>query len=162
MVMLPATLASEMESMEPTDQETEAIDRFAAAWETYFYDAAVGAIPANPGTLAAATTAMKGAMTGMSAQDAGDDAIQAGIIAFWGVVATAAPTIWTTVPPCTGATPPPNLATTSATLVGIFAANTSGELDLAAACNAIAGAIHPLNLGGICAIPPPGAATPIT
>lgn len=162
MTMLPATLASEMESMEPTDQETDAIDRFAAAWETYFYDAMVGAIPVNPGTLAAATTAMKGAMTGMSGQDAGDDAIQAGIIAFWGVVAGSAATIWTTVPPCTGATPPPNLATIAATLVGVFTGNTSGELDLAAACNAIAAAIHPLNLGGICAIPPPGAATPIT
>lgn len=161
MVMLPATLGTEMESMEPTDQESDAIDRFASAWETYFYDAMVAAIPVNPSTLTAATTAMKGAMTGMGSQDAGDDAIQAGIIAFWGVVASSAASIWTTVPPCTGATPPPSLATIAASLVGAFATCTAGELDLAAACQVIAAAIHPINLGGICIIPTPGAATPI-
>lgn len=162
MVMLSTTLASEMESMVPTEEETEAIDRFASAWETYFYDAAVGAIPVNPGTLSSATSAMKSAMSGMSSQDFGDDAIQAGIIAFWSIIATSAPTIWTTTPPCTGATPPPALSTIAASLVGVFASNTAGELDLAAACSAIAGVIHPLNLGGICVIPTPGSPTPIT
>lgn len=162
MVMLANTFAEELENMTPTDVESEAIDRFSASWETYFYDAAVGAIPANVGTLASATSAMKAAMVGMSSQDAGATAIQSGIIAFWGIVATSAASIWTTTPPCTGATPPPALGTISASLAGVFSANTAGELELADACSAIATALHPINLGGICAIPTPGAPTPIT
>jgi hypothetical protein len=162
MVMISDTLAGELENMVPTEVENEAIDRFAAAWETYFYDAVVGAIPANPGTLSAATSAMKSTMVGMSTQDAGATAIQTGITAFWGIVAASAPSIWTTVPPCTGATPPPVLSTIAAALTGVFSANTAGELGLSDACAAIAAAIHPLNLGGICVIPTPGAPTPIT
>lgn len=162
MVMLSTSLASELENMTPTDQESEAIDRFASAWETYFYDSVVGAIPANPGTLAAATNAMKAAMVGLGTQDNGAAAIQAGITAFWGIVATSAAAIWTTAPPCTGATPPPNLATISSSLASVFSSNTSAELGLSDACNAIAASLHSSNLGGICVIPVPGAPTPIT
>ncbi len=162
MVMISNTLASGLESMTPTTDESLAIDRFSSAWETYFYDAVVGAIPVNPGTLASATSAMKTAMIGMSAPNAGATAIQNGIIAFWGIVASSAASIWTTVPPCTGATPPPTLGTIAAALVGTFSANTSAKLGLSDACFAIAAAIHPLNLGGICVIPTPGSPTPIT
>jgi hypothetical protein len=161
MVMVSTTLASELENMTPESDENVVIDRFASAWETYFYDASVGGIPANGGTLAGATSAMKSAMIGITQPNAGSISIQNGIIAFWGVVASSAASIWTTVPPCTGATPPPNLATISSTLDGVFASNVASELSLADACNAIAGALHALNLGGICIIPTPGAPTPI-
>lgn len=159
--MVSTSLASELENMTPESDENIVIDRFTSAWETYFYDASVGGIPVNGSSLASATSAMKAAMVGMTQPDAGAPAIQSGIIAFWTTVASSAASIWTTVPPCTGATPPPNLATISATLEGVFASNVSSELSLADACNAIATALHALNLGGICVIPSPGAPTPI-
>jgi hypothetical protein len=161
MVMVSTTLASELESMTPESNENVVIDRFASAWETYFYDASVGGIPANGGTLAGATSAMKSAMVGITQPNAGSISIQNGIIAFWGVVASSAASIWTTVPPCTGATPPPSLATISSVLDGVFASNVASKLSLADACSAIASSLHTLNLGGICAIPSPGAPTPI-
>jgi hypothetical protein len=160
MVMLATTLAAELENnMAIVDNELDAIDNLSSSWEAYFYDASVGGIPANPGSLSAATNAMKGALVGMSYN--GSNAIQLGLIAFWSVIATAAPTIWTTVPPCTAATPPTSLATIGATLDGVFSANVAGKLDKAACMAAIANALHTLNLGGICAIPLPGAPTPI-
>jgi hypothetical protein len=161
MVMLSTTLASGLENMIPTDQETVVLNRFSSAWETYFYGASVAGIPVNPNSLAAATTALKAAMVGISVQNAGAIKIQTGIVAFWGIIATAAPTVWTTVPPCTGAIPPTTLTTIAASLTSVFAANTSSKLELSAACAAIATAIHSKNLGGICTIPIPGAPTPI-
>lgn len=160
--MLSTTLASEMENMTPTSQESDVIDRFASAWETYFYESVVGVIPVNSGALASATTAMKAAMIGISNQNFGDDAIQAGIIAFWGIVASSASLIWTTVPPCTGATPPPALSTIASSLATVFTSNTTSKLNLSDSCIAIASAIHSLNLGGVCVIPSPGTSTPIT
>jgi hypothetical protein len=160
MVMTPTKLADGLKAMTPTTNENIAIDRFADAWTNYFYDAVVGAIPVNPGTLTTAKNVMKMQLIGM--KTAGAAKIQNGITLFWSTVATAAPTIWTTVPPCTGATPPPTLATIAATLNGVFAANKAAQLNLDAAAMAIAAALHPLNLGGICVIPTPGVATPIT
>jgi hypothetical protein len=152
--MVSTTLASELENMTPESDENVVIDRFASAWETYFYDASVGGIPANGGTLAGATSAMKSAMVGITQPNAGSISIQNGIIAFWGIVASSAP-------PCTGATPPPSLATISSVLDGVFASNVASKLSLADACSAIASSLHTLNLGGICAIPLPGVPTPI-
>jgi hypothetical protein len=160
MVMTPTKLADGLKAMTPTTDETIAINRFADAWTNYFYDAAVGAIAANPGTLLAAKNIMKTQLVGV--KSAGAAKILAGITSFWGIVATAAPTIWTTVPPCTGATPPPTLATIAAVLNGVFAANKAAQLNLDAAATAIAAALHTPNLGGICVIPTPGVATPIT
>lgn len=161
MVMVSTTLASELENMTPESDENVVIDRFTSAWETYFYDASVGGIPANGSSLASATSAMKTAMIGMTQPNAGATSIQNGIIAFWGIVASAAASIWTTAPPCTGATPPPTLSTISATLEGVFASNVASKLNLTDACSTIASALHTLNLGGICVIPSPGAPTPI-
>ena len=158
--MLTTTLAVELENnMAIVDNESDAINNLSAAWEAYFYDASVGGISVNPGSLAAATSAMKTALVGMASN--GANAIQLGVTAFWSIVATAAPTIWTTVPPCTAAMPPPTLGAIGATLNSVFASNVAGELDKTACMNAIAAALHPLNLGGICTIPSPGAPTPI-
>ena len=38
MVMVSTTLASELENMTPESDENVVIDRFAFAWETYFYE----------------------------------------------------------------------------------------------------------------------------
>lgn len=159
MAMLSTTLANGLKLMTPTTDENVAINRFASAWENYFYGAAVGGIAATPGTLSAATTALKAAMIGL--KTLGATAIQSGIVAFWGVVATAAPSIWITVPPCTGATPPPTLATIASALTTVFASNKAAQLNLDAAATAIATSLHTKNLGGICVIPTPGVSTPI-
>ncbi len=162
MPLVQATLGAELGALAPVETELEAIDNFAAAFETYFADASVTGLPTTPGTLTPATAAMKGAMTGMSV--AGAAAIQAGITAFWGVVAASGLLIWpSTMPPIASITPPPGLAGISAALAGVFTANTAGKLDLVASANAIAGAIHPTQLGGLALItpPPPGMTQPI-
>ena len=162
MVMSAATLATELNNnMIIVDNESDAIDNLSMSWETYFYNASVEGIPVIGGSLASATSAMKTALIGMSVQNAAANAIQAGVIAFWGVVATSAASIWTTTPPCTCATPPTTLGTIAATLSGVFTSNKDGALDKAAATLAIANALHPLNIGGICIIPSPGTPTPI-
>ncbi|KKM82804.1 hypothetical protein LCGC14_1315790, partial [marine sediment metagenome] len=85
-------------------------------------------------------------------------AIQAGILAFWGVVAGAAASIWLTVPPPLAATPPPGLVGIAVALVPVFLSNVTGELSLADAATAVAAVLHPANLGGIAVIlgPPAG------
>ena len=115
-------------------------------------------IAVNAGSLASARTAMEVALVGMSATGAAAAKIQAGITAFWGVVAASAATIWTMVPPVpppTGATPPAGLSGIAAALTSVFATNTSSEADLDTAATNVANAIHPTQLGGIALIPPP-------
>ena len=156
MPLVPTALASAMEAMTPTDQEAIAIQNFAGAWETYFKDAATMGVPTTPGSLAGAKSAMIGAMSGLST--AGATAILAGITAFWGVVAGASASIW---PGTLSAVPPPGLAGIPAALVPVFAANTAGNLAIDPAMQAIAGAIHPTQLGGIANWPPiPGGPGP--
>jgi hypothetical protein len=158
MPLTAATLADGLKTMTPADNEADAIAAFSAAWEAYFAEATVLGIAVNGGSLAGALGALEGALTGMSATGAGAASLQAGITAFWGVVATAAATIWTMVPPVPpplGATPPAGLAGIAAALVPVFASNTSSAADLDTAATNIATAIHATQLGGIALIPPP-------
>ncbi len=157
MPLVQATLADELLALEPVGDEPGAIDNLASAWENYFADASVLGIPTTVGSLAAATTAMKGALVGLSVAGAGAAKLQAGIVAFWGVVAVSAATIWLTVPPPLSATPPPGLAGIAAALTPVFASNAAGSLSLADSANAVAAVLHPLQLGGIALIPPPPA-----
>ena len=155
MALLPATLGSELANMTPTMDENVAINNFSAAFETYFNGASVLGIPVTAGSLAGATSALKAGLVGMSVLNAGPAKIQTAITSFWGVVATSAATIWATVPPPTGATPPPGLTGIAAALTTTFSANISGELSLEDSANAVATAIHSTQLGGIALIPPP-------
>lgn len=157
MPLVSSVLGAELANMAPVDNEPDAINNFAAAWETYFKDAAVLGVPTTPGSLSGAIGSMKGALVGMSATGAGAAKIAAGITAFWSTVAGAAATIWVTAPPPTGATPPPGLGGIAAALSAAFAANMAGDLALADAANAVAAAIHPTQLGGIALVPPPPA-----
>lgn len=161
MTLLSTTLTSGLESMEPTDDETTAIDNFASAWEDYFSDASVAGVVTTPGTLTAAVTALKGGMTGVSNGDAAT-LIQSAITTFWAVVGGSAATIWVTAPPVLSVTPPPGLTGIAAALTAVFAANTSGELDLAACADAVAAALHTTQTGGIAAQGPPPTSGPIT
>ena len=101
---------------------------------------------------------MKGALVGMSATGAGPTSIQAGVTAFWGVVAVSAATIWLTVPPPLSAIIPPGLGAIAAGLTATFLNNVTGELSLADAATAVAAVLHPTQLGGIAVIvvPPAG------
>ncbi len=161
MALVQSTLASGLEAMEPIDSEATAIQRFADAFDDYFAGASVTGIPVTPGTTAAAKAAMIGALAGLNTDAA--TAIQNGITAYWGTVAPSATTIWagTVGPIIPPAVPPAGISGIAAALTGVFSANTSGGLALAAAAAAVAGAIHPTQLGGIVNLgPPPPGGTP--
>lgn len=159
MALVQNTLATQLQNMVPVDTEAEGINNFAAAFETYFYGASVAGIPVNPTSLAGSTTALKSAMVGANSN--ASLAIQNGIIAFWGVVATAFVTIWTTVPPLIAVVPPTGLNGIQAALNTTFASNISGNLSLSAAASAVAATLHPTQLGGIATLgPPPPGGTP--
>lgn len=161
MVLSVAKLSSELSNLQAVQTEVEAINNFATAFENYFYDSSVLGIPATPGSLAGATTAMKGALVGMST--AASTVIQAAIVAFWGVVTGSAAVIWVTAPLIASATPPPGLSLIKASLDAMFLINTQLKNDLATSANEVATALHPLQIGGIAAItpPPPGVTAPI-
>ena len=160
MPLAAPTLGNELKNLPPVKTEAEAINNFATAWGNYFGNATVAAVPVTPGTLTPAINAMKGALVGLSATGAAAAKIQSGIVAFWGVVAASAPTIWVTVPPVISATVPPLLGTIAAALSAVFTSNQAGNLSLADAANAVASAIHPIQLGGI-ATQTPNIPTPI-
>ena len=158
MALTAATLADGLKALTPTDNEADAIAAFSAAWEAYFAKATVLGVAVNGGSLAGALGALEAALVGMSATGAGAAKLQAGVVAFWGIVATSAAAIWTMVPPVpppTAATPPAGITGIAAALVPVFASNTSGSVDLDTSATNVANVIHPLNLGGIAVIPPP-------
>jgi hypothetical protein len=154
MPLLPTTLGSELAKMEPTDQEMEAIQAFADAYEKYMEGSMAGPVGAIPGSFAGAKSSMIGAMSGLSGDSAGAGAISSGIAAFWGVVAGAAASIW---PPALAAVPPPGIGAVAAALTPAFTANTAGDLSLSDAANTVATAIHGTHAGGIANFPPPPA-----
>lgn len=163
MVMSSSKLATELDNnINSFDNETNAINGLATAWETYFYDSSVLGITATPATLTTATTAMKASLVGMSQTDQGATKIQAGIQSFWTTIVPLAPTIWITAPLILSITIPPNLGTIAANLTTIFASNTSGELSKTDSLNAVATSLHTTNLGAIATLtPPPPATAPI-
>lgn len=144
MPLLSTTLATELETLEPSASEAVAISRLVDAWEVYWGDATVNGIAATPGSFGAGLSAMSAALVGMSAPGAGAAAIAAGVSAFWTAVAPLATAIWITapivlVPPIT---PPTLLGSLSAALTATFASNTVGELTLAQAAQQIAAVMH--------------------
>lgn len=155
MALSQATLANELQALEPSGAEATAIDNLVGAWENYFEDATVLGIPVTTGSLATAVLSMRGALIGMSADGAAAAAIQAGVTAFWGVIALSAATIWLTVPPPLSASPPPGLGTIAGVLDPVFISNAAGSLSLADSAIALAAVLHPTQLGGIALIPPP-------
>jgi len=160
MVLLANKLATELEAMAPVATEVEGIDNFATAFENYFADSVVTAIPANPNSLTNSTSALKAAMPGANVDAAA--AIQAGIIAFWGQVAVDFVLIWTTAPVLIAVVPPTGLGGIAAALNPVFVSNKDAALGLPAAAAQIAVALHPIQLGGIATLgPPPPSGTPV-
>jgi hypothetical protein len=161
MPLTPAALSAELQNMPLVDIDADAVNNMADAFTNYFYDASVAGITCTAGSLDAAKAAMVSAMlSGWAANAAA--ALQAGCLAFWGVVSPAAATIWITVPPVISSTPAPGVAGLAAALAPVFAANVAAELDTVPACDAIAAAWHPTNLGGIAIQQlPPAPPTPV-
>lgn len=148
--------------MAPTSSEATAIQNFADAWDTYFRGASVSGVPAVPAALASAKSAMIGAMTGLSVT--GATAIQSGVIAYWGGVASAFAAIWI-IPPnvVVAAIPPPGLSGLASALAPVFASNSADPTKtIAQATAAIAAVLHTSSgLGGIATVQPPPVAPPV-
>lgn len=160
MALAAATLGTELEAMVPADSEATGINNFATAFENYFSNSTCNGVSVTPGSLTACTTALKAAMVGVSS--AGASKIAAGIVAFWGVVATSAPSIWVLAPVLVSATPPTEMAGLTAAIQAAGNANIAAESSLEDSALNIANAIHPLMLGGLgVVITPPGGTYPI-
>jgi hypothetical protein len=156
MVMLAATLSTELQKMENITDEAVVRNGWADAYRAYMMESSIlGISPATPGTLQGARDAMAAALTGISlSPDAltGAQMIVASLGAFWTVALAAATAIWVTVPPLVP-TPfilpaqllaPPVVAQA---LAAIFAANTAGQLSEKDSYDAIVGVLHPASAG---------------
>jgi len=162
MTLSQSTLADGLAGLTPTSDVTAAISALADAWEAYFEAATVGPTTIATGTLAPAKAALVAALAGLNTPGGGATAVQAGIVAWWGVVVPSATAIWAgNTPPVLSCTPPPSLSTIAAVLTPVFASNQASKLSLTAAAAAIAAALHPLQLGGIAAVGPPAGTVPI-
>lgn len=150
MTMLQATLKSELVNMDLYGDEAQAVVAWAAAWSAYFADAETNGIPIESAALPTAETAMAADLLGISASGAGAGKIQAGIQAWWGAIVATPSAFW---PGCILVTPPPGLSGIATALQSAFDANTSGGVTEDAAYNAIAGVLHPANLGGEATFP---------
>lgn len=148
-MMSAASLSSELASMSLFGTELEACQAWGDAFETYFSSATSAPVLNVPVTgLATAKAAMVSGLTGLST--AGAAALTSGVTAFWAaLVATPA----TYFPTAILLTPPPGLAGLTASLTSVFAANIAGSLSKEDAMDAIATAIHTVNLGGTVTFP---------
>jgi hypothetical protein len=145
---LKTALLAELATLPGT--EAAAIEAWAEAFATYFEGATANGVPATPAALhAAAKTAMKGAMSGLST--AGATAIQAGVVAFWGALVAAPPTYFTAALALSAA---PGLSGLAPALAGVFETNQSSGASQDTALGAIATAIHALQTGGTVTFPP--------
>lgn len=148
MVMVQATLATELQNMVPADNEPDAITALVDAYGTFASAAAAGPAVILPVNVTAGKAAMSAALVGMSAPGAGIASIPASIIAFW---AAAVVPPW---PPAIAGVPPPN-AGLAALLAATFPANMAGDLSLADATAAIAANMYAQAIiGGIMTLPP--------
>lgn len=162
MALVSSTLASGLAALVPTPVEATAITNFCNAWATYFAGASITGIPV--GSLAAAKSAMQGALSGLSAPNAGAAAIQSGVTAFWGVIVSSGAGLWVLAPSViTLIAPPPTLGGIAAALSSVFASNAADPTKtLAQATNAIATVLHTNGgLGGIATVQPPPVAPPV-
>ena len=156
MALTATKLADELKALGLYNTEADACVAWAIAFDNYFQDAVTNGVPVTPGSTVGAKTAMQTGLTGLSVTGAA--ALTAGIIAYWNTVASLVASIW---PGTIAASPPPSLSAIQAALEAVFAANIAGALSKDDSMTAIAGAIHPNNLGGLATWPPPLGPLPI-
>jgi len=150
MALTEAKMKDELMALGLYGTEAEAAEAWAVAFDNYFQDAATMGVPVAPGSTAAAKSAMQAGLVGLST--AGAAAIMTGITAYWGVVASAASSIWAGT---LAAVPPTTLAAIQAALEAVFAANIAAEASKEDAMTAIAAVLHANTLGGLANWPPP-------
>jgi hypothetical protein len=163
MPLVQSLLATGLEAMTATDQESVAAMRFATAFDDYFQGASVLGIPCIPGTTAPAKAAMMADLVGISDPDMAAAKIQAAIQTYWNTVAPLATAVWagTVGPIIPPAIAPPGLGGIESAVQAAFDANTAGGLSLAASAATVAAAIHLTQLGGMVNLgPPPPGGTP--
>lgn len=152
MAMVATKLRDGLVALGLYDNEPDAIEAWASAWNTYFADAVSNSVPILPTALPSAKTAMKTAMTGLKVT--GSASLQAGIVAWWGALPPSG-----TFTGATGVTPPPTLSGIAAALSPVFLSN-RGKTKAEAAL-AVANALHAQNLGGLAVFPAPVGPMPI-
>jgi hypothetical protein len=138
-----AALATNLESMAPTTSEATAIANLSEAYRAYCAGAQANGVPISGAVLAAAKTAMQGALVGLSTT--GAVSIQAGCVAFWASVALGLASSFTGALAIT----PPTCAALSAALTATFAANVAANKTLPQAAEAVADAIHLQTAGAL-------------
>jgi len=150
MTMSQSTLKDELAAMVLYESETDAIDAWTAAWSGYFSDAETNGIPVSPAALPTAEAAMKTGLAGMSVSGQGAQKIQDGITAWWNVI-VAAPAVF--FAGSIAVAPPPGLSGIASALQSVFDSNREGEVTKDQAYTAVAGVLHPANLGGTATFP---------
>jgi len=138
MVMLQATLSTQLQNMAPTGVEATAITNLVNAYGTFASSATGNGIPLTPAGVTLGKNAMSAALIGMSADSAGLTSIPLACVAFWGAVCTG---FAVSFPSSIAATPPPHAAL-SAAFAALMPANTSGDVTLAQAADSIATIMH--------------------
>lgn len=138
MALVQATLSTQLQNLAPTTVEATAITNLVNAYGTYAAGAASNAVPITPAGVTLGKNAMSAQLVGMSASGQGITKIPASIVAFWAAVAGG---LATSFAGAIAIVPPPN-AGLAALLAATFPANTSGNLTLAQACDAIAANMH--------------------
>jgi len=148
----------------PTAIESEVIDFMAIKWLDFFSDSTVAGSGAIPSALSGADAAFRSSAVGLSVSGQGAQKMQDAMSAFWAAAMASAPSVWITVPtivPGTGIVPP-GLSGMVSSLSPVFASNTSGSVDTAAAAANLASAIIAAQSGATVTLgPPPPGGTPL-
>lgn len=162
MALNKTALGNALADLEPTDVEATAASRLATAWDSYFRDASVSGVPIS-GPTTAARAAMLAALSGLSTTGLGPNKIQAGIIAYWGVIGPASATLWVLAPTVvTALLPPPTLSGIAAALLPVFVTAAQDELSLEEAAQKVADVLHTTGgLGATVTLVPPLPAAPV-
>ena len=147
MPLIPTVLSSGIEKIEDSESETEAIQKWADAWNEYMISAAAGAVPLSPAAANIGRAAMVQSMAGLSVTGAA--AIQSGITAYWGALASAPAVAFAGA---AAVTPPPGLGGVAGILLGVFSTNVVDKAPRPVAAQKIATALHGANMGGTATI----------
>lgn len=150
MAMSAATLATQLENLTPTDNESAAAVVLAEAYRVFALAAVGNGVPILPSGPLAGKTAMIPALAGMSTPGAGASALESGVRAFWLAAATVA-----ACPGSIAVVPPPTVGLAAA-LLPVFASNTSTSATLSQAANAVASVMYANAIvGGTVTLPGP-------
>lgn len=154
MPLLAATLADELNKIEPAGDEIQSANAWADAFLTYLRDVTGAGIPAVPAPILALKPIMVAAMLGMSTPGLGPQKIQDAITAAWAALVPLTSTVFAgTIPPLT---PPTGNSGIAAAILAVTPANVAGNVPRKEATRLLAEAIHLTQIaGGLVTLPGP-------